>query len=78
MLATLVTPTAPICRLDNLLIDMACLSTQSFYMKRILLAMAVLVAPVMAEEEDCDGDVGNFAGAVLNKSAIVTGRRTAV
>jgi len=48
-------------------------------MKRILIAMAVLVAPVMGEEEDCDdGDVGNFAGAVLNKSAIVTGRRTAV
>jgi len=47
-------------------------------MKRILIAMAVLVAPVMGEDEDCDGDVDNFAGAVLNKSAIVTGRRTAV
>jgi len=49
---------------------------ETFYMKAILIAMAVLVAPVMAEDED--GDVGNFAGAVLNKSAIVTGRRTAV
>jgi len=37
---------------------------------------AMLMAPVMAE--DGDGDVGNFAGAVFNKSAIVTGRKTAV
>lgn len=77
MLATLVTPTAPICRLDNLLIDMVCLSTQGFYMKKILLAMAVLVAPAMGEDEDEIG-IGDFAGGVLGKSAIITGRNTAV
>jgi hypothetical protein len=49
---------------------------ESFYMKTIIILL-MMVAGVWADDED-EFDVGDFAGAVLNKSAIVTGKNTAV
>ena len=46
-------------------------------MKATLIAMAVLVAPVMGED-DSEEIVADFAGGVLGKSAIITGKSTAV
>jgi hypothetical protein len=49
---------------------------ESFYMKTIIILL-MMVAGVWADDED-EIDIGDFAGAVLNKSAIVTGKNTAV
>ena len=49
---------------------------ESFYMKTIIILLMMVVG-VWADDED-EFDVGDFAGAVLNKSAIVTGKNTAV
>lgn len=49
---------------------------ESFYMKTIIILL-MMVAGVWAGDED-EIDIGDFAGAVLNKSAIVTGKNTAV
>jgi hypothetical protein len=48
------------------------------HMKAILFLMAVLVAPVMGEDEDSEEIVADFAGGVLGKSAVITGKNTAV
>ena len=45
-------------------------------MKTIIILL-MMVAGVWADDED-EIDIGDFAGAVLNKSAIVTGKNTAV
>ena len=51
-------------------------------MKAILIAMAVLVAPVMGEEinerKAGEARMASFCGGVLGKSAIITGKNTAV
>lgn len=51
-------------------------------MKATLILMALLVAGVRAEDEDGDEssqqELADFCGAVLGKSAIITGRNTAV
>jgi len=39
---------------------------------------AMLMASVMGEDEDEGVGIGDFAGGVLGKSAIITGRNTAV
>ena len=49
---------------------------ESFYMKTIIILLMMVVG-VWAGDED-EIDIGDFAGAVLNKSAIVTGKNTAV
>lgn len=50
-------------------------------MKSTLFLMAFLVVPVMADD-DCDEtsqqELADFCGGVLGKSAVITGRRTAV
>ena len=50
-------------------------------MKATLILMALLVAGVRAEEdgdESSQQELADFCGAVLGKSAIITGRNTAV
>jgi len=76
--ATLATPTAPIWRLDNLLIDTFCFFIETFYMKAIPILMAVLVAPVMAE--DGQQAMADFVGGVYRNGgfAVVLDKDTAI
>jgi len=54
------------------MLDGLVLWVETFYMKAILIAMAVLVAPVMAEDDD--GDAADFVGAVLKRNGFSCGR----
>ena len=76
MLATLATPAAPIWRFDNLFIDMTWFGSQTFYMKRILIAMTMLATQVMAD----DKEMADFVGGVYRhgKVAVVLDGETAL